>query len=131
MHCRRAVASPYPAANLFTSLLDASLRPSSTLRSPLILSHITSHIISHIASCIASHIASPIALPAQLDKLCHVCHADEVVLFERATFLVISNAVRKSHADVHRFEKVSNIIKQFKLSCSKTQAQFSTMQVAH
>jgi len=68
-------------------------------------------------------------LQQQLDNLCHVCHADEVVLFERATFLVISNAVRKTHSDVHRFEKVSNIIKQFKLSCSKTQAQFSTMQV--
>jgi Ras-related GTP-binding protein A/B len=69
------------------------------------------------------------SLEAQLDKLCRVCHADEVVLFERATFLVISNAVCKAHSDVHRFEKVSNIIKQFKLSCSKTQAHFSTMQV--
>ena len=53
----------------------------------------------------------------------------QVVLFERATFLVISNAVRIAHSDVHRFEKVSNIIKQFKLSCSKTQAHFATMQV--
>ena len=35
----------------------------------------------------------------------------------------------KEHGDVHRFEKVSNIIKQFKLSCSKTQAQFATLQV--
>jgi len=69
------------------------------------------------------------SLQSQLEKLCAVCHADEVVLFERATFLVISNAVRTAHADVHRHEKVSNIIKQFKLSCSKTQAQFATMQV--
>ena len=69
------------------------------------------------------------ALQSELEKLCAVCHADEVVLFERATFLVISNAVRAAHTDVHRFEKVSNIIKQFKLSCSKTQAQFATMQV--
>merc|ERR1712087_75349 len=69
------------------------------------------------------------SLQKQLDRLCSVCHADEVVLFERATFLVISNAVRTSHGDVHRHEKVSNIIKQFKLSCSKTQAQFATMQV--
>jgi len=68
-------------------------------------------------------------LQSHLDKLCEVCLADEVVLFERATFLVISNAVRKPHSDVHRFEKVSNIIKQFKLSCSKTAAHFATMQV--
>ena len=30
---------------------------------------------------------------------------------------VISYCQRKSHKDVHRFEKISNIIKQFKLSC--------------
>lgn len=42
---------------------------------------------------------------------------DEVLLFERATFLIISFCERASHRDVHRFEKVSNIIKGFKLSC--------------
>ena len=31
------------------------------------------------------------------------------MLFERATFLVISNAVRKTHTDVHRFEKVRDL----------------------
>ena len=43
----------------------------------------------------------------------------KVVLFERATFLVISHSVGSSARarDPHRFEKISNIIKQFKLSC--------------
>mmetsp|Transcript_42447 Transcript_42447/g.92284 ORF Transcript_42447/g.92284 Transcript_42447/m.92284 type:complete len:108 (+) Transcript_42447:160-483(+) len=50
-------------------------------------------------------------------------------MFERATFLVISHATKKHHRDVHRFEKISNIIKQFKLSCSKSQAQFQSMEV--
>jgi Ras-related GTP-binding protein A/B len=68
-------------------------------------------------------------LQAALQQLCEVCQADELVLFERATFLVISNAVLRAHADQHRFEKVSNIIKQFKLSCSKTASHFATMQV--
>jgi len=68
-------------------------------------------------------------LQSHLEQLCEVCQADELVLFERATFLVISNVVRRPHADVHRFEKVSNIIKQFKLSCSKTAAHFATMQL--
>ena len=31
--------------------------------------------------------------------------------------------------DTHRFERISNIIKQFKLSCSKTQSQFQGMEV--
>ena len=41
----------------------------------------------------------------------------KVLLFEKATFLVIAQAQRVLHDDIHRFEKVSNIIKQFKLSC--------------
>ncbi|ESO95842.1 hypothetical protein LOTGIDRAFT_227198 [Lottia gigantea] len=55
--------------------------------------------------------------------------ADEVLLFERATFLVISHCERRPHEDVHRFEKISNIIKQFKLSCSKLAASFHCMEV--
>ena len=31
--------------------------------------------------------------------------------------------------DSHRHERISNIIKQFKLSCSKAQAQFQGMEV--
>ena len=42
----------------------------------------------------------------------------QVVLFERATFLVISHSTRANYTDHHRFEKISNIIKQFKLSCT-------------
>ena len=172
-------------------------------------------------------------LETQLDKFCKVCDADEVVLFERATFLVISHAQanaeddllappndaaaiadaatsgtntspssapnssgeylspattpnittnnngddhpqvpsivsspartedensapppppsnddldsanitpmpshhtprhisRTHHFDAHRFEKISNIVKQFKLSCGKAQSQFQGMQV--
>jgi len=48
---------------------------------------------------------------------------------KKATFLVISHATFKEHADVHRYEKISNIIKQFKLSCSKATSQFRSMEV--
>lgn len=168
-------------------------------------------------------------LETHLNKFCNICDADEVVLFERATFLVISHAqatiesydssngnfltgtpptdassavqtstppltlqtdgseddlqqppsvgsspVRKAteesfpmigsgdsaigaepsgndidsaaitpmpsqatprhvsrtpHFDAHRFEKISNIVKQFKLSCGKAQSQFQGMEV--
>jgi len=56
-------------------------------------------------------------LESSLQNFCNICEADEVVLFERATFLVISHSTKKPHHDIHRFEKISNIIKQFKLSC--------------
>ncbi|KAI9140120.1 ras-related GTP-binding protein A-like protein [Paraphysoderma sedebokerense] len=68
-------------------------------------------------------------LESNLDHFSSMCEADEVILFERTTFLVISHSTRRSHPDSHRFEKISNIIKQFKLSCSKTQAQFQSMEV--
>jgi Ras-related GTP-binding protein A/B len=53
----------------------------------------------------------------RLEEFAAILDADEVLLFERATFLVIAKAQLTAHKDVHRFEKVSNIIKQFKLSC--------------
>ena len=71
-------------------------------------------------------------IEANLDNFTKICGADEVVLFERATFLVISHSSnrKQEHPDIHRFEKISNIIKQFKLSCSKAQfSQFKSMQV--
>ncbi|KAH7966244.1 hypothetical protein HPB49_014749 [Dermacentor silvarum] len=68
-------------------------------------------------------------LESNLQQFTNIIDANEVLLFERATFLIISHCQRKPHHDVHRFEKVSNIIKQFKLSCSKLAAQFQSMEV--
>lgn len=112
-------------------------------------------------------------LETHLQNFTRLCDADEVVLFERATFLVIAHAQmtpdvasddatnlitnddsndpandmnnhgdeetaitpyprhiqRTSHFDAHRFEKISNIVKQFKLSCGKAQSQFQGMEV--
>jgi Ras-related GTP-binding protein A/B len=59
-------------------------------------------------------------LHQSLKQICTALNANEVVLFEKSTFLVISNYHAAEHADIHRFEKISNIIKQFKLSCIKT-----------
>eukprot|EP00667_Euglena_gracilis_P014600 EG_transcript_15140 len=64
-----------------------------------------------------------------LRQFAQATDADEVVLFERATFLVISHATQKPHHDDHRFEKISNIIKQFKLSCTKAVSTFQSMEV--
>jgi len=81
------------------------------------------------SSIVYSLIPNIKTLEVHLQNFCSICEADEVVLFERATFLVISHSSRKAHRDDHRFEKISNIIKQFKLSCSKSQAQFQSMEV--
>jgi len=81
------------------------------------------------SSIVCSLIPNFNALESSLQKFAQICEADEVVLFERATFLVISHATNKEHNDSHRFEKISNIIKQFKLSCSKSLSQFRSMEV--
>jgi len=65
----------------------------------------------------------------QLENLRQIMNADEVLLFEKATFLVIAHAERDTNRDPHRFEKISNIIKQFKLSCSKIAAHFEMIEV--
>ncbi|KAJ1462627.1 Gtr1/RagA G protein conserved region-domain-containing protein [Pelagophyceae sp. CCMP2097] len=84
------------------------------------------HAWSHIVYSLVPNTA---LLESHLTEFCGVCGADEVVLFELTTFLVIAHATLRPHSDVHRFEKISNIIKQFKLSCRKAQAQFEGMLV--
>jgi len=68
-------------------------------------------------------------LQQSLKQICTSLNANEVVLFEKSTFLVISHYDHIGHEDIHRFEKISNIIKQFKLSCIKTNYQFVSMVV--
>lgn len=83
---------------------------------------------SHIVYSLVPNTA---LLESHLNEYCTTCGADEVVLFESTTFLVIAHATCTPHGDVHRFEKISNIIKQFKLSCRKVQAHFEGMLVQH
>jgi Ras-related GTP-binding protein A/B len=68
-------------------------------------------------------------LELSLKRFCETVNANEVVLFEKSTFLVISHFDAMGHTDDHRFEKISNIIKQFKLSCIKTNYNFKSMVV--
>eukprot|EP00558_Chaetoceros_sp_UNC1202_P003612 CAMPEP_0197252444 /NCGR_PEP_ID=MMETSP1429-20130617/61402_1 /TAXON_ID=49237 /ORGANISM="Chaetoceros sp., Strain UNC1202" /LENGTH=148 /DNA_ID=CAMNT_0042714835 /DNA_START=13 /DNA_END=460 /DNA_ORIENTATION=- len=42
-----------------------------------------------------------------------------------------ATAAPATHFDTHRFEKISNIVKQFKLSCEKAQSQFQGMEVSN
>jgi len=69
------------------------------------------------------------SLEKKVHSLCAACGADEAVLFERTTFLVLSTASRRPHKDGHRHEKLSNIVKQFKLSCANASAEFAAMTI--
>ena len=66
-------------------------------------------------------------LEKELGFIADTIEADEVVLFEKSTFLVIANATRKTFADALRFEKISNIVKQFKLGVNREHNTFTTL----
>lgn len=69
------------------------------------------------------------ALENSLKHFADIIDADEVLLFEKATFLVISHCQSKKNRDLHRFEKVSKIIKQFKIRCSKLGGKLHSIEV--
>lgn len=73
-----------------------------------------------------------------LEEFADIYNAEEILLFERATFLMIAKTKEKKSnttinqskfGDKQRFEKFSNIIKRFKMSCGRVAAQFSSMEV--
>ncbi|KAI5781178.1 Gtr1/RagA G protein conserved region-domain-containing protein [Geopyxis carbonaria] len=71
------------------------------------------------------------ALEAHLARFAELAEAEEVVLFERTTFLVISHVTRsrRPHPVPDRFEKISNIVKQFKQSCTKMASNFCAFEL--
>jgi Ras-related GTP-binding protein A/B len=46
-----------------------------------------------------------------------ICDCDEVVLFEKQTFLIIAYHENRPNKDIVKYERLSTIVKQFKLSC--------------
>lgn len=65
-----------------------------------------------------------------LVKFNQVLDAEEIVLFEKTTFLVISSTAQlqeESDLDPKRFEKISNIIKTYKQSISKLRTNFQNL----
>ncbi|KAK9455527.1 Gtr1/RagA G protein conserved region-domain-containing protein [Dipodascopsis uninucleata] len=66
-----------------------------------------------------------------LKNFAEISEADEAILFEKTTFLVISHVTNEHsphfQSDSARFEKISNIIKQYKQSCSKLRTHFQSL----
>ena len=62
-----------------------------------------------------------------LKNYAEACEADEVILFEKNTFLLTSSYSSRENNDDQRFEKISHIIKKFKLSCMSSNSSFQSM----
>lgn len=107
----RQMSSPFNPRAFATSIWDATLYKA--------WSEIVHSLIPNITT-----------IEWHLGEFCAACEADEVVLFESASFLEIAHASRIEHsAGATRFEQISNAVKQFKLSCSKASTQMKTFQV--
>lgn len=73
-------------------------------------------VISHLMPSLAS-------LRTHLNSFLSLSSASEIVLFERTTFLVISSVTNEDEShdtewDERRFERISTMVKAFKLGCS-------------
>ncbi len=70
-------------------------------------------------------------LKLALTTFAEACNAEEVILFEKSTFLLTCHYSSKPISDDQRFEKISHIIKKFKLSCinTNTKTQFESMTI--
>ena len=65
------------------------------------------------------------SLKSALGNFAAACNAEEVILFEKSTFLLTCyHSKKKTIVDDQRFEKISHIIKKFKLSCLNIKSQF-------
>ena len=65
-----------------------------------------------------------------LKNFVEACDASEVILFEKNTFLLCfsySSQKADNIIDDQRFEKISHIIKKFKLSCMSSNALFKSL----
>ena len=67
------------------------------------------------------------SIKQSLKNFSQVCGVEEVILFEKNTFLLLSSFTDKEIKDDQRFEKISHIIKKFKLSCMTTNSRFESM----
>ena len=68
-------------------------------------------------------------LKSSLNMLAEACNAEEVIVFERSTFLLTCHYCNKENPDDQRFERISHIIKKFKLSCLNSKKQFDSMTI--
>ncbi|KAK4704494.1 Ras-related GTP-binding protein A/B, partial [Phenoliferia sp. Uapishka_3] len=88
-------------------------------------------------SIVVAHLMPSLSsLRSHLSHFLSVTSASEVVLFERTTFLVIASVTAPecegdgTEWDKRRFERISTMVKAFKLGCSKIRAPFTSLTVS-
>lgn len=73
------------------------------------------------SSILISLLPSIASITTELSRFTERCRLQEAILFERQTYLVLAHA-GKRHPDARRFEKISNILKQVRMTTKKFEA---------
>lgn len=69
-------------------------------------------------------------LNQSLQQICEVTQCDEIILFEKSTFLIIAFYEKESDPkNILKYERISTIVKLFKLSCNKIGTEISNMSI--
>ncbi|TGZ83762.1 hypothetical protein EX30DRAFT_302283 [Ascodesmis nigricans] len=74
-------------------------------------------------------------LQKHLEMFAEITDAEEIILFERTTFLLITSVSRTQHEghrlnpNLDRFEKISSIVKTFKSTCIKLASNFLSLEM--
>lgn len=69
-------------------------------------------------------------LNQSLKEICEITQCDEIVLFEKSTFLIIANHEKTpAQKHINKYERIATIVKLFKGSCNKISAEISTMAI--
>ena len=71
-----------------------------------------------------------------LEKFCKIIECDEIILFEKSTFLIVAfykkdnnNKQEEDPKNILKYERISTIVKQFKLSCNRVGSEISMMSI--
>ncbi|KAL3316374.1 hypothetical protein Ciccas_004973 [Cichlidogyrus casuarinus] len=68
-------------------------------------------------------------LEKSLKQFSDILMADDIILFERATFLQIASHRNSRDREDYKIDKISELIKRFKQSCSKHECSFTGIQI--
>ena len=71
-----------------------------------------------------------------LERFCKVIECDEIILFEKSTFLIVAYYKHENDTikeedpkNILKYERISTIVKQFKLSCNRVGSEISMMSI--
>ena len=69
-------------------------------------------------------------LNSSLQQICEITQCDEIILFEKSTFLIIAyHELVSDSRNIQKYERISTIMKLFKMNCSKVGSEIKNLAI--